>query len=213
MRSLPAVLLSLLLLASGCGGGDEPSSQTTAPAEEVTAPATDVADQSSPPAETEAAETEAGEAVLVLEPGALGFTDDSGSTTRLSFDDTDAEQAVQALTTTLGEPTDEEEGLECGPGQLDVVSWDGFSTYYLDGALAGWYLQEPQPDAQDLTTAGGVGLGTKLGDVRENYDEVTVDETTIGYEFAAGELSGILTADSDHDTVVVLWSGANCIAR
>ena len=225
MRILPALAVTLLLLAA-CGGGDAAegptppvaplteAAETQAPAPTEAAPEPTEAEPA--PTEATAEETEAessvpaGSSAVVLEPNALGFTD-VGDVTRIEFGQTDKDTAVGALTAALGAPTSQQDGLECGPGALDAVNWGGLSSYYLDGTFAGWFLQDPAP--VPMTTANGIGLGSKLGDMRGAYPDITVQETTIGFEFDAGDLFGTLTADSDHDTVVTMWSGANCIAR
>lgn len=218
MRILLALTLPLLLAACGA---DDPA--TTAPTDVASAPAIGEAPESeaapTEPAHTETAETEdvasdpaeQATVAVILEPEALGFADEEGRITRLEFGGADKDTTVNALTIALGEPTGSEEGLECGPGVLDAVNWDGLSTYYLDGTFAGWYLEEPAPT--QLTTADGIGLGTPLGNLRASYPDVEVDETTIGFEWTAGGLFGTLNEDSDTALVASIWSGANCIAR
>ena len=227
MRTSPALALILLLLA-GCGGGDAPSGAATQDPTPPVAPlteasATDVASAAAEPPTTEAAaptpaeQSESDAAggaaglAVVLEPTALGLSDAGGSITRLDFGEAAQEITVRAITTAYGEPTSKQDDLECGPGALDAVNWDGLSTYFQDGTFVGWFLQDPPP--ADVTTANGIGLGSKLGDLRAAYGGVSVEETTIGFEFDAGGLFGTLTADGDHDTIVTMWSGANCIAR
>jgi hypothetical protein len=193
MRILSAILLSLSILAAGCNsGGGEPD------------------EQASP---TEAAAGDSGSAGagegggdVVLQAGSL-----EAGRKRLTFGKADAKGAVKALKDSLGKPTEEQKAQDCGPGPLYTVRWKGLTTYYSEGTLEGWYLDKPVPGA--VKGPKGVGPGTKLGDLRAKFGKVKVDETNLGFEWSAGGVFGTLTADSDHDTVVQMWSGANCIAR
>ena len=218
-RLLPALLA---LVVAGCGSpttteSSAPPSVPAAPTVGLTeapppdAPPAPKAPQTPEATATAPAEDAAGDVAVILRSDGLGFAVDADSVRQLPFERTDQQTAATALERALGTPTAQESGLECGPGPLDSLAWDGFSVYFLDGAFAGWYLSEPAPTL--LTTAEGVGLGTTLDDLNAAYGDVSVQDSTIGIEWAGGGLSGILSEDTAAGAVEVIWAGANCIAR
>jgi hypothetical protein len=58
-----------------------------------------------------------------------------------------------------------------------------------------------------------VGPGSTLGQLRAAYPATKVEETSLGQEFDAGELYGIVTDTTDAGQVQVVFAGTNCIFR
>ena len=193
---LPLVLAVAVLL-SACGGGEEPAADPS-PA----APGADVATTQAPddPATTTA-------------DGVSLEADGLQATELFAFDDAEQEPVTAAVEAVLDRaPTSQESQMECGPGPLDAVSWDGLDLYFLDGTFVGWYLDQPQPAG--VQTAGDVQLGTTtLGELRGMFDDVTLEESTLGNELSADGISGVVSSADDTGTVEVVWAGATCIAR
>jgi hypothetical protein len=125
----------------------------------------------------------------------------------------DGGEVVDALSTALGEPTDESDIAECPAGPASGARWgEDLQVVLQEGAFVGWSLGE----LSTLTLADGLAIGSTLQDVRDLYADVTVDpESTIGVELYAESvgLSGLVTEDAPTGTVTALWAGTVCIFR
>ena len=100
---------------------------------------------------------------------------------------------------------------ECGAGPLDYASGpDGLTLYFQGGIFAGWALDGRAGGA--LTTAAGIGPGSTRAALEAAYD-VTVEKTTLGTEFTAGSLAGLLDGSGPEARVMSLWAGVNCVFR
>ena len=196
--------LSIAFLAA-CGSADPGASDQS----ETPEPALSEASEPTGDAPMEPADV-AGDSPVILQSDGIGVIIDSDSPAPLPFD-SDEQTVLTALETALGAPTGDEQLDECGAGPLRAVSWDGFTAFFSDTGFAGWYVQEPQPAT--VSTAPGVALGTTLEELQGLIEGVTVQQSTIGTEWAGGGISGTLTEDSPAGTVDVMWAGANCIAR
>ncbi len=111
---------------------------------------------------------------------------------------------------------------ECGAGPLSYLRWDdGLTLYSLDGLFAGWSLDETGApaaapakgkSAPKLTTISGIGIGSTRAQLLDVYD-AKIEQTTLGTEFNAAGLSGILDGTGGKARVTNLWSGVNCVFR
>lgn len=111
---------------------------------------------------------------------------------------------------------------ECGAGPLSYLRWDdGLTLYSLDGLFAGWSLDETGAPAAaatkgkpapKLTTISGIGIGSTRAQLLDAYD-AKIEQTTLGTEFNAAGLSGILDGTGGKARVTNLWSGVNCVFR
>lgn len=130
----------------------------------------------------------------------------SGSARPLPFGTPEAD-AIAALTRIEG-GSPREEGFvpDCG---VRFATWDdGLTTYFMDGRFAGWSVR----DGTRFTTVSGIGIGSTLAEVEEVYF-VRVQPSSLGTEFVAGDLAGLLDSDSPDAIVTHLWAGITCIAR
>ena len=67
--------------------------------------------------------------------------------------------------------------------------------------------------SENLTTLDGVGLGSTLAELEENYD-VGVIESSLGAEFyASNSLFGLLDANESDGIITNLWAGVVCNFR
>lgn len=164
--------------------------------------------------------------VLSLDGEGLRLIDpDSGATRPLSFG-VPLDQ-LKLVTEKLKGRAEAGRAEECGAGPLAYLRWDdGLTLYALDGLFAGWALDETgaPPTGADgakakdgkaaprLTTISGVGIGSTRAQLLDVYD-AKIEQTTLGTEFNAAGLSGILDGTGAKAKVTNLWSGVNCVFR
>lgn len=136
----------------------------------------------------------------------------SGSTRPLEFG-TGIDQTVEVVTRQLGQPRDRSVNQECGAGPLTFVTWNnGLNLLFSDDKFAGWSINDRAATTEALTTIAGIGLGSTRSELTEAYD-VSFEETTLGYEFVAGELYGILSSSAPDAQITSLWAGVSCNFR
>lgn len=190
----------LLILAvaslAGCGASDPPAPvPAPAAAPDTTAQATPLPS-------------------LVIDGEGLRVVAASGSTQPLAFG-THFDTAVDAVSEVRGEPAQRDVSPECGAGALDYAEWaDGLTVYGQDGEFRGWALgsRGAPGDRSSMTTMTGLGLGSTRAEMESAYDAV-VEESTLGTEFAAGDLYGLLSGPDPDATVESLWAGVSCNFR
>lgn len=151
----------------------------------------------------------------------------SGATRPLGFGV--PEEQLKLVAEKLKGPAQVGRAEECGAGPLAYLRWDdGLTLYSLDGLFAGWSLDETgaavpakapakdaakgAPPAAKLTTISGIGIGSTRAQLLDVYD-AKIEQTTLGTEFNAAGLSGILDGTGGKARVTNLWSGVNCVFR
>lgn len=199
------LLLATILLAA-CGS--EPSQDAAAAASPDSlpeAPAAAVRDT----ADTVSSGPERGAASIVLAPDGLTIGGGAGAPKRLAFGGAQA-GVLADVTAALGAPKEQGNQEECPAGPLYQASYtSGLQVVFQDGEFVGWFARE----GSRFRTAQGIGPGSTLGELKKAYPATTVEETSLGHEFAAGELYGVVTGPSDTATVQVMFAGTNCIFR
>lgn len=158
--------------------------------------------------------------VIALDGEGLRLVDPkSGATRPLAFGVEEAQ--LKTVAEKLKGPAQSGRNAECGAGALNYLSWpDGLTLYSLDGLFAGWALDAPdvaKPATGSkkplrLTTISGVGIGSSRTELLAAYD-AKIEQTTLGTEFNAAGLSGILDSTGPKAKVTNLWSGVNCVFR
>lgn len=115
-----------------------------------------------------------------------------------------------SLEAVFGAAVDSFDARECGAGPMTIVSYHDFTVQFQDGEFIGWFYTSSEPA---LTTPSGVAPGIDETELRDVYDGVEIDETTLGTEFffevPAGYIGGFLEAG----TVTSLYAGTNCFFR
>ena len=147
---------------------------------------------------------------LLLEDG-LGLVDPlTGSVARAVLGGTvDAPLAVGLAA--FGTPP-ELDPTACELDERDSWVWpQGLVVYARDGLFLGWTVRPGSP-AAELTTATGIGIGA-TGTALQAAHDVVVESTSLGEEFAIGQLSGVLDAAGETGRVVALWGGDGCVVR
>lgn len=229
-RALVVPLALLALVLAGCGGDDDDQGATTSTSVDTSddATTTSVADDgatsttaaeatttSTPTDTTDDATTTtavAEEVALVLEPDGIGTIETAtGSTNHLTFD-TDMATVDDVASTVLGGTAEQQAVDECPAGPAETYRYDnGLSLVAQDGTFVGWSIG-PGGD-QDLTTLAGIGLGSTVAEVRDVIADVTVEETSLGYEMSAGGFGAVVDGDTDDAVITDLWAGTVCIFR
>lgn len=198
MRTVLAIVA--VLAVSACGESAPPPAD--APAETPAETPTETA-----PPSTEVP-TSATTTPTALDSEGLRLVSPTGSTLLIAFGQP-AKAANEALTAARGAPAQQGLNSECGAGPLVYVNWaDGLTAYFQNDAFAGWAVNAAGP-----TTMSGVGIGSTRAEMEDVYAGVTVSETTLGQEFAAGQLYGILDGPGPQAKITAMWSGVSCNFR
>lgn len=171
--------------------------------DDAAAPETPAAEDAASDADADAQATPAlaldGEGLRLVNP-------ENGSTRLIPFGGPQAE-TVAALTGALGVPSETGTNAECPPGALDFATFGQDTTlYFQDGAFAGWFTS-----AGDWSTMNGIRAGMTRAELDASGSEIELTETSLGQEFDAGGVYGIMNEDAS--AVDLLWAGANCFAR
>ncbi|HEX8321357.1 hypothetical protein [Longimicrobium sp.] len=133
----------------------------------------------------------------------------AGAPKRLAFGGAQA-GVLADVDAALGAPKEQGNQEECPAGPLYQASYtSGLQVVFQDGEFVGWFAGE----GSRFRTPEGIGPGSTLGELKKAYPATTVEETSLGHEFAAGELYGVVTGPSDAATVEVMFAGTNCIFR
>lgn len=108
-------------------------------------------------------------------------------------------------------PADTGENSECGAGPLDYAAWaDGLTLQFQEGRFAGWALDERAEGAH--STASGIGPGSTRAAL-DSVSKVEIEQTSLGTEFSAGSLYGVLSGPGRQATIKAMWAGVSCVFR
>ncbi|MEP0873649.1 hypothetical protein NDA01_28325 [Trichocoleus desertorum AS-A10] len=151
--------------------------------------------------------------VLALDSQGLRVVNKSTGATRAIAFGTKEADVVSILTNLRGKPRNQGVNQECGAGPLGFARWaDGLSLQFNKGRFAGWSVDGRSPGANKLTTINGVGTGSTRTQLNKAYT-VKVSQSSLGTEFSAGSLGGLLSGSKPTDRVTSLWSGTTCFFR
>ena len=118
---------------------------------------------------------------------------------------------------------------ECGAGPLDFATWrDGLKLYFQADKFTGWAIDRGATRAvttpravtiprtvtapRTLTTVSGIGLGSSRAELDAAY-AIAVVQSTLGTEFTAGGLAGLLDGPGPRAKITNLWAGTSCNFR
>lgn len=147
---------------------------------------------------------------LNLAPDGLTLVTAGGATRHLAFGQP-RDVAVPLVSAAIGKPTGQGANPECGAGPLETVDFArGLTLFFQEGAFAGWDIDGRA--AGPYATAAGIGIGATRAQL-EALGPVILPESTIGHEFIAGDLSGLLDGTKPESKVTSLWAGTTCIFR
>jgi len=149
-------------------------------------------------------------ASLKLVPGAEGlrlYHTVSGSSRLLAYGS--AKDAVIRAVSLVRKAQPQEQG-EVDECAANYVRWPGGLTLWFEqDRLSGWSLAA---DSVGLATGSGIKPGSSRSEL-EAFHAVRVVESSLGVEFAAGGLSGILSSPGPDGRITSLWAGTTCLAR
>lgn len=122
-----------------------------------------------------------------------------------------AAEAIAAASRVYGGPQSVETLAECGAGPLQVSQFAGLTVAAQDDKFVGWSLdgrhKPPSP-----TTAAGIGIGSTRTALEQAYS-IEAFESSLGQEFVADGLVGLIGAEGKPAKITHLWAGATCIMR
>lgn len=156
----------------------------------------------------------AGTVAIALSGEGLAFVSDQGRVRHLPFG-SDAAQAIDAVSRVYGVAPERGRNTECGAGTLDMASWAGGLTVVAqDGRFVGWSAATlpGRADVASLTTIAGIGPGSTRRELESAYS-ARVERTTLGDEFAAGDLFGVLEGSAPGARIKAMWAGTSCNFR
>lgn len=149
----------------------------------------------------------------MLEADGLTPANPNGGTARkLTFGE--GEDAVIAFLTGLngGTAPIRTANAECPAGPMHFADWGGGLTLdFQDGRFAGWSLGTEA--GAGLATLENVRVGSTLAELRAARPDVRIEETSLGREFTAGGISGLLSGPGETAHVESLWAGTICAFR
>lgn len=143
---------------------------------------------------------------VVLAPDGLAIT--GGAPRRLAFGEPQARVLAEAGAV-LGAAQNGGLQEECPAGPLYQTTFSAVQLVFQDSAFVGWAAQKPSP----LRTAEGIGPGSTMTQIRAAYPAAKVDQTSLGTEFAAGDLYGVFADSTAGAPLEHLFAGINCIFR
>ena len=150
---------------------------------------------------------------LTLDAGGVRVINTTTGNTRVVPFGMNENEAIPILTTLKGKPNQRGTNSECGAGPLGFSTWsDGLTLYFSNGRFAGWFVDGRKKNAQQLQTMAGVGVGSSATQLNQAY-AVKIIQSSLGTEFSAGNLSGLLSGGKPTDRVTDMWSGTTCIFR
>lgn len=120
------------------------------------------------------------------------------------------QQLLSALESFRG-PADRGTNAECGAGALEYAVWaDGLTLHFQEDRFAGWAL-DPRAEGAH-STASGIGPGSTRRELDAVY-AARAEQTSLGTEFSAGALHGVLDGRGPTARITALWAGVSCVFR
>lgn len=121
--------------------------------------------------------------------------------------------AVETMTGLLDEPSETGDNNECGAGPMQFVHYGNFTLNFQDDRLVGWSVFDgEEPAGLPIATPAGLTIGSSRAEV-DAAPQAVFEETSIGLEFTADGVDGVVDQDGPDGVVTNLWAGTNCIFR
>lgn len=174
------------------------------------APVDEATVKAPPPASEQAPAAGNAELRLALDGAGLRvFNSSSGSARAIEFG-TRKTEFLDLLEKVVGQAAVKQGNNEdCGATN---ATWsNGLVTWFQNDQFVGWSISQDQPSP--LRTANGIGLEMTRAELENSGTVVQVAESTIGTEFSAGNVAGLLSSSNTDGVVSNMWAGQVCIAR
>lgn len=206
MRLVPV----LVCLVAGCSPAPITDSVTDPDVESATfAPPSPAKTTASAPGNVTSSVSSPPPRLAVEGEGLRWFLQPSGSARSIPFGRPQAQvmASLEAVRGFAAKGTNQ----DCGAGPLQYATWrDGLSLVFQDKRFVGWSLNKSAADV--IATAAGIGPGTTRAELESAY-AVTVSKTSLGYEFSAGDVHGVIDGASAGARITDMWAGVSCVAR
>jgi hypothetical protein len=123
------------------------------------------------------------------------------------------DQIVAAVTAIRGRPDGDGAYEECGAGPTQYVRFGPLTLNFQEDRFVGWILDGPSGEPP-IEHEMGLGIGTSRADlVESDQGEASIEQTSLGTEFDANGIHGILSSDAADARVTELWAGVSCAVR
>ena len=101
---------------------------------------------------------------------------------------------------------------ECGAGPMEIAEFpNGLSLLFQEGRFVGWSIDGRTGNR--LATTAGIGTGSTRAELDAAYPGATIEESTLGQEFGADGIGGLLDGAGPDARVTALWAGTTCMFR
>lgn len=136
------------------------------------------------------------------------FNAASGSSRAIAFGTARADTRAMLTATQGGPPIREGENIDCG---ATMAVWrGGLTTWFARDRFVGWSVADA---TSPLSTAGGLKVGSTRDEVEHGASVATITPSSLGEEFTAGGIAGLLASAAPDARVSTLWAGNACVAR
>lgn len=119
---------------------------------------------------------------------------------------------LAAVAAIRGPATGSDGNGECGAGPMDFTRFGTLTLNFQNGRFVGWSLDGP-PAVPPIEEEMGLGIGTARADLDGDREPARIETSTLGVEFDAGGIHGLLSSSAPDSTVTHLWAGTNCQFR
>jgi len=122
-------------------------------------------------------------------------------------------EIVAAVAAIRSPATGSEANQECGAGPMEFTRFGPLTLNFQHGRFVGWSLDGPA-SAQPIEEEMGLGIGSARAHLTDgDAGEARIETTTLGVEFDAGGIHGLLGSDAPDAVVTHLWAGTDCQFR
>lgn len=128
---------------------------------------------------------------------------------------TDADAAIDHVSSVLGPPTNDDSAAECPSGANRLVSWDGLTLVFADGKMVGYIASSANASDRLIETSQKSLL--KPGDPESQlvalFPDATIEETSLGREFWTGGDGEGYRGVIEDEIISSLGAGDLCVFR